>query len=833
MVHDPRSPVVAVQLWVDAGTRSEGESERGCAHFLEHMLFRPPEQGLDLQRCIEELGGDVNAFTSHDETVIYACAPAGGGRSVVEAVLQRALTPRLSATALEQERGVVLEEISQSGDEPTGAAVDHLMGMLFADSYGRPILGRHADVQGLSVDDLRRFHSRTYAGSNLCLVVTGNVDPKDAIAWAKPLLDRKAKATSKREPSGPGPRKPKVHVTTGAVSEACVRIGLRGPSLLELDDVVALELTCHALGEGEGSRLFGRLCRTQALCSDIFAAYMAMQSAGTLLVGGSCSPQAVGALISSVFEELALMERLGLSVDELERMRTAGKIAQVYRRETAEGLAHALGSAASTCGDPEYSDRYIERLQTIQLAEVRERFRRVVRESVACISVVLPDDISANKRRTIEGQVKQVIGRRRVRARKGRTRRRGEQHITTLESGARVVVVPDGRVALAAGWLMWEGGQRRESPANAGLAHLAARVVGQGHHRSEPQDLSRAVETMAGALDGFSGRNSSGLHFEAARDHFPMLLDHAMRCALFPSFDTERFAHEKRLLREELQSEEQDPGQLALRTARAKLFGRHPLARSLRGSLEALERHGVEAARRYWSHFGADGCTLAVVGDVDPRAVVDHAATMFEGAEGRIWRYQPKAATPRKTPIHVRLDRPREQSSIALVVPTHPLGHRQTAELDVLVALLGGPSGVLFDRLRERSGLVYSVGANVIEGLDGGYLQIRASCGPKNLKRTLEEIHAALDTFAAQLSADDLKLAKTAIVGQHQLALQRRSFLASLLAFEATYGLEPGSLADRGQGIARVTMRGVRALAEDLATRVRVSCVVGPADSGC
>ena len=109
-------------------------------------------------------------------------------------------------------------------------------------------------VEKLGVEQLRAFHRRTYAGSNLCLVVAGNITRADAVKWAKPWLDRKGRASKKRELSGPGPRKPKVHVAAGAVSEACVRIGLRGPSLLELDDVVALELTCHALGEGEGSR---------------------------------------------------------------------------------------------------------------------------------------------------------------------------------------------------------------------------------------------------------------------------------------------------------------------------------------------------------------------------------------------------------------------------------------------------------------------------------------------------------------------------------------------------------------------------------------------------
>ena len=122
--------LVALQVWIGAGTGAERPGERGAAHFVEHLLFKPcrTQHGtLDLAGHIEGLGGDVNAFTSHDETVVYASVPARHSREALEVLLECVLHPTFDQAEIETERGVILEEIAEYEDEHAAAASDVLL----------------------------------------------------------------------------------------------------------------------------------------------------------------------------------------------------------------------------------------------------------------------------------------------------------------------------------------------------------------------------------------------------------------------------------------------------------------------------------------------------------------------------------------------------------------------------------------------------------------------------------------------------------------------------------------------------------------------------------
>ena len=163
---------VSIQLWVAAGTAAEGPDQHGCAHLLEHMLFKPRRAGEgDLARAVEALGGDVNAFTSHDETVIYVTVPAKGWEGALEALLAATLAPRLDAGELAREIEVVVEEIKQYDDEPGQRLAQALIGKVHqGHAYGRPVLGLAREVRSHDAARLRRFHRRAYAGARLTLV---------------------------------------------------------------------------------------------------------------------------------------------------------------------------------------------------------------------------------------------------------------------------------------------------------------------------------------------------------------------------------------------------------------------------------------------------------------------------------------------------------------------------------------------------------------------------------------------------------------------------------------------------------------------------------------
>jgi zinc protease len=144
----PGAATVAIQLWVLAGTADERSGEHGCAHLLEHMLFKPLEidgTKTDIASRIEALGGDVNAFTSHDETVFHATVPLAVFAPALRALLRPIAWARPSSADLEQEAEVVLEEIKQYDDDPGARSMQDMVAGLFGEhDYARPVLGTAA-----------------------------------------------------------------------------------------------------------------------------------------------------------------------------------------------------------------------------------------------------------------------------------------------------------------------------------------------------------------------------------------------------------------------------------------------------------------------------------------------------------------------------------------------------------------------------------------------------------------------------------------------------------------------------------------------------------------
>ena len=137
-------PVAAVQLWVHTGASLERPEQSGAAHLLEHLVFKGAgdQTGAALTEQIEALGGDLNAWTSLDQTSYTATVPVPALGAALRAVSELAYRPWLRGDDLQRERGVVLEELRGASDDPSSLLGDALRARLWgAHPYGRPVLG--------------------------------------------------------------------------------------------------------------------------------------------------------------------------------------------------------------------------------------------------------------------------------------------------------------------------------------------------------------------------------------------------------------------------------------------------------------------------------------------------------------------------------------------------------------------------------------------------------------------------------------------------------------------------------------------------------------------
>lgn len=203
-----KSGVTRCALCINAGSRDELPSEYGLAHFVEHGLFKGTERRKAYQvNCrLENLGGELNAFTTKEDTTIHATTLKGDFSKALELVADVAFHSTFPDHELEKEREVIIDEINSYKDSPAEMIYDTFEDMLFAGSeLGHNILGRKQQLKHFNQQSCRAFVERTHTTDQMVLSTIGNLQPKRVEAAALRYfgeVEASARSFDRRRPEG-------------------------------------------------------------------------------------------------------------------------------------------------------------------------------------------------------------------------------------------------------------------------------------------------------------------------------------------------------------------------------------------------------------------------------------------------------------------------------------------------------------------------------------------------------------------------------------------------------------------------------------------------------
>ncbi len=798
------------------------------------MLFKPTsatgERGrgdFDIASAIEALAGDVNAFTSHDETVFHATVPAAAVDDALRALVGAVARPRLDPQELRREARVVVQEIRQADDDPAGRVGQELLELLYrGHPYGRPVLGRKREVLGHDVRRLLAVHRDLYTADRCILVVTGPVDPRAVIRRAQALLaalPRRGRADSLSEPRPP--TSPRIRVRSAAVHEAHVALGWMAPpvlrpgtSIADAEAACAIEVASVVLGYGEASRLAERVRRRAGLVTDAYASFYASRMSSALMISLHTTGARAAEATDAVLREIETLRRVPIDPDELRRAQAVIRSEVVYRQETVQGLAHALGYQLSLSGDIAGEQRYFELVDALTPAAVQQACARHLAPARTAVTAVVPKH-RAHHERALRSRVSLSL--RPARRRKGPKIQRGRDGILRVDfdAGLRLRARVDASVPMVAGWLVWAGGLRAETAADLGSSAIMAALLTRGSDRIAGDALAREIDGMAAVLEGFAGRNSVGIHFECLASDLGIVLRRAIECAAMPAFDEDELEEERRVALEELAGEKDDTGGQAFAAAYELLYRGHPFRWRRRGSEASLRRLTAERCRSTWArNYPLSRAVLGLAGAFDPEAVVDlveHLLPRERRTDAPLWSPAPPRS-PKRPQLRV-LHGAREQAHLVRLYPGLAMGDERVYALEVLTTILGGQAGRLFQRLREEKGLVYHVSAGASEGIDAGHVSFYAATSHRERDVALAALVGEIERVVAEpVTAEELERAKAWLAGQFEVELQRRSRIASSLAFDEAYGLGAALHLRFPQRVRAVTAADVHAVAREL-----------------
>jgi len=343
------SEIAALQLWVGVGGRDEALSERGFAHFVEHMLFKGTD-AIDrgfVDREVEAAGGRTNAGTSYDYTYYYMLLPASRVGRGIEVLADVAVNSRFDPEEVDREREVVFEEMRLGEDNPRGALNRRLYDLVFEGHvYGHPVLGDPSALRAATRATLRDFYKRHYVPENMVLVVAGSVDSGEVRAAAARAFGAlppagHARAVPPMAPPITGERRQTI---ARPERQASLGLGWLAPPLGH-PDMAAVDLLAHILGGSRSSRLHQALRERMRVVSSVEARYSALQRGGVLSITAQLEPADEAVVEAAIAAEVQRVQDTGVTPLELERAITASESARVFSQETVEGLALSYGRA--------------------------------------------------------------------------------------------------------------------------------------------------------------------------------------------------------------------------------------------------------------------------------------------------------------------------------------------------------------------------------------------------------------------------------------------------------------------------------------------------------
>jgi zinc protease len=288
-------------------------------------------------------------------------------------------------------------------------------------------------------------------------------------------------------------------------------------------------------------------------------------------------------------------------------------------------------------------------------------------------------------------------------------------------------------------------------------------------------------------------------------------------CILHPAISDDELEKERRQALEEIRTQEDNVSSEAFRLFSQTLYKRHPYRLDVLGTAQSVSALTRRRLIDYYRRHMAPGLmTLAIVGDVDPKQVIEKARLLFGAAAVRPVPAPepPMLDAPPAEPLQVFRFQNKQQAHVVYGFPGATLRSPDRFALEVLSTLLSGQGGRLFVELRDKRGLAYRVSAFSVEGVDPGYFAVYIATSPENLEVAVSGIKDELAKIRdTAVPAAELERAKRYLVGAHEISLQRRAALASTLAFHACYGLGWDEYRRYAPAILKVTSADVQRVA--------------------
>ncbi len=815
---DPSVPRVTVCMAYHVGSKNESSGRTGFAHFFEHMMFRGTKNVPNYDVPLQETGAQSNAFTTEDMTVYYETVPTP--------YLDRALyleAERLAflPTALEQakfdtEREVVKNERRQSVDNvPYGLAEEAILSHVFpaGHPYSWSVIGSMKDLGAASLADLQRFFGEFYSPSNASLCLAGDFNPEQAKRVIALYFGVIPPGPGIRAVAAPTPPLQRAETLNETDKVTQPRVYWAWPTVEDdHPDAPALHLLASVLTDGEASRFYRALVEDARVVADVDADSDTKEVAGLFTLQATAAEgktrEQVEEALTKAIEGIATQPA---TAAELRRAQAK------FERQTFDRLTSPLGRATMLATDfvqkgrPDFYRTDYARYAKVTAADLSRVAQQYLTPPhfTLTISPARPGQAKSEAKPAgpLPGQVDNTPAvARGIAAGPDWSALPGPEGSpawippryvkTTLSNGIELWTVPWRTLPIVEVRMLTPVGSGDDPSGKSGLARLTATLLDNGTTTKTNSELTEELDALGASLGTAASADNTTLALTVLARNLKPTLGLIGQVLTAPRFDPKDFDLERGLQLDEIRKGPDNPRWLAQRAQQALLFGQdHPYGNPSQGFEETVKAITLDDIRGFQAKLAANRSKLIVVGDVEPKALIEMLEATIGGWKTKGPETQPRPPVqPKAEPGVIYLvDKPGAVQSIITVarpwvdrkdpryfaskVGNHVVGDDFLSRLNA--------------NLREKNGYSYGAGSNFGFRRTGSIWAVSTSVRADVTAEALGEIFGELDGLVKErpLTLEEIATAREAEARSFPESFDDPSSISATMAAMAEYEL--------------------------------------------
>ena len=849
LIESKKSPVVSVQMWVKTGSADEKKSEEGISHFIEHLVFKGTDKFKvgEIASTVEASGGELNAYTSFDQTVFYVTISKTFSDVALNVVSQMMGYPTFDQAEVDSEREVVCEEIKMGMDSPNRRSSQLLFSSVFKKhAYGVPVIGYEKNVRSWPVKKIVKFYQSRYVPSNMFLVISGDFETAEMkqkvfeyFGGFKNYPLRKVKRVKE-----PAQKKFNYKVQKYKIQDQHLHLSFRAPNVKH-KDVPALDVLAMILGQGDSSRLVKKMRLEKPLTNSISAFNYNPTDDGLFAISAHYQGEKFNEVVAECFKQIHQIKNFQPDWSEVKRSIVAISSEQFYSVETVDGLANKAGSQEFYFKNQNAQKKYLQILSKItpeHVTKVAKKYLKLDQLSASYLGdqdeaqsklqmeslKKLWKDIVEVKAESLKTKNKKIkIPKLSLKSNSGSSELNIEK--VTRDSGIQVVFCPVLDTPTVTAKLVFKGGARYEQPEFMGVSELTSRTWISSTAKRTEEQLMQELEESAISFSAFSGKNTSGFSLDYLSVFENTALDLMIDGILNSEFKAEIIDREKEMLEQAIKSRQDHPSSLCMRQFLKTIYGDHPLSYEATGTLKTLptinREHLIAHSKKI---LNPKNLVISVVGDFNKKSWLEKIEELEKAISKNSSKPTVHALESFDENRSEFLLSEKEQSHVIVGWRGLTLNSKERFTLEAIEAILAGQGGRLFYELRDKNSLAYSVSPMKMESLETGYFGGYIACSPEKVDKAIEMFHAEFKKLVDYpVSPEELERAKKYLIGQHDIGLQRKSAVCNLLAFDMTYGNDYNVSLNIATEYKKITAQDVQKLSNKLFTKPYAISVVG------